>query len=160
MLPVRTILHPTDFSEHSRFAFQTACLLAHECGARLIILHVVEPAVTISGATALPLIADELPVADADKHLHRLLPSDPDLVVEYELEVGYPAETIVSVARERGVDLIVMGTHGRRGPGHLLMGSVAEQVLREATCPVLTLKHPAADKDAVPNVSLRESVGV
>jgi nucleotide-binding universal stress UspA family protein len=160
MLPIRTILHPTDFSEHSRFAFQTACLLAHECGARLIVLHVVEPPVTITGTTALPLIADELPLADAGKHLHRLRPSDPDLVVEYQLAVGYPAEMIVRVAREQAVDLIVMGTHGRRGFGHLLMGSVAEQVLREATCPVLTLKHPAADKDAAPYPPLREFVAV
>jgi nucleotide-binding universal stress UspA family protein len=161
VLPIRTILHPTDFSEHSRYAFQTACVLARECHARLIVLHVVEPPVTIVGGTAAaPLLANELPLPGAERHLHRVRPSDPDLDVEHQLEVGYPAETILRVARELPADLIVMGTHGRRGLSRLLMGSVAERVLREAGCPILTLKQPARDKDAATNAALRASVEV
>jgi nucleotide-binding universal stress UspA family protein len=158
MLPIRTIVHPTDFSEHSRYAFQTACLLAHECAARLVVLHVVEPPVTITGSTAAtPIIAEELPLPDADKRLRGVRPADPELVVGHRLEVGYPAETILRVARELRADLIVMGTHGRRGFGRLLMGSVAEQVLREAACPVLTLKYPARREEAVAT-GMRETV--
>jgi nucleotide-binding universal stress UspA family protein len=158
MLPIRTILHPTDFSEHSRSAFQTACFLAHECAARLVVLHVVEPPATITGGTAAgPLVAEELPLHEAHQHLRGVRPLDPDLAVEHRLEVGYPAETILAVARQLRADLIVMGTHGRRGFGRLVMGSVAEQVLREATCPVLTLKHPARREETAPT-GVREMV--
>ena len=63
---------------------------------------------------------------------------------EVEVAMGHPAETIVRVAQERGTDLIVMSTHGRTGLQHVLMGSVAEKVVRLAPCPVLTIKHRAA----------------
>jgi nucleotide-binding universal stress UspA family protein len=70
---------------------------------------------------------------------------DPETTVTSRLEEGIPAEEIVRVAREVEADLIVMGTHGRSGLGRLLLGSVAEQVMRHATCPVLTLKAPAME---------------
>jgi nucleotide-binding universal stress UspA family protein len=72
--------------------------------------------------------------------------------IEYLLADGIPAEEIVKVASDRGCDLIVMGTHGRTGVGRLLLGSVAEEVMRKAPCPVLTLKHPlpAAEAEIAP----------
>jgi nucleotide-binding universal stress UspA family protein len=68
--------------------------------------------------------------------------ADPTLPVEHRLEVGDPVAEILRVAQESKCDLIVMGTHGRTGLAHLLMGSVAEKVVRKAACPVLVVKTP------------------
>jgi nucleotide-binding universal stress UspA family protein len=74
----------------------------------------------------------------------------PGVEAERRLEEGDPVEAILRVAEEIGADLIVMGTHGRTGLSRLFMGSVAEQVLRRAPCPVLTLKSPFAATVAAP----------
>jgi nucleotide-binding universal stress UspA family protein len=74
--------------------------------------------------------------------LQQLRPEDSKVLVEHRLVQGGAAEEILQVAQDRKCDLIVMGTHGRRGFGRMLMGSVAEQVVREASCPVLTVKTP------------------
>jgi nucleotide-binding universal stress UspA family protein len=84
-------------------------------------------------------------------------PSDPAVKIEHRLAEGDPAREILRVARETGCDLIVMGTHGWTGLGRLLMGSVAEQVVRKATCPVLTVKTPIPDT-AIPAPSGGEAV--
>jgi nucleotide-binding universal stress UspA family protein len=161
VLPLRVILYATDFSDHSRYAFQAACALARECHARLVVLHVVEPPATVvAGTSAVPLFAEEMPLAAADEDLHRVLPPDPELGVEHRLEVGHPAETILRVARELSADLIVMGTHGRHGLGRLLVGSVAEQVLRQARCPVLTMKRPTPDEGPWVDAAALETAGV
>jgi nucleotide-binding universal stress UspA family protein len=144
MRPVQTILHPSDFSERSDHAFRFACLLARDLGARLIVLHVMPPAaVAIAGE----LVAYTAP-SDQDKEelwgkLHALGVDDPAVQVEHFLEEGDPASVILRVAETTPCDLIVMGTHGRTGMARLLMGSVAEEVVRKASCPVLTLKVPA-----------------
>ena len=141
MLPIQTILHPTDFSEYSDYAFRFACSLARDHGARVVVLHVAPPpaAVPIDGmpvtAPAPGLYKEHL-----EQRLHEIRPSDPNVPVEYRLEEGFPATEILRIANEIHADLIVLGTHGRTGLGRLLMGSVAEQVVRKATCPVLTVK--------------------
>ncbi len=145
MLPIRTVLHPTDFSPSSDCAFQLACSLARDYSARLIVLHVLERPVVVYGGvmTAPPPPAPSAQQRQAvQEQLHRVKPSDAVLGVEHVLEEGDPATGIVQVARERECDLVVLGTHGRTGLGRLLMGSVAEQVLRTASCPVLTVKPP------------------
>ena len=76
------------------------------------------------------------------ERLQQLRPEDQKVLVEHLLVQGGAAEEILQVAQERKCDLIVMGTHGRTGLGRLLMGSVAEQVVRKASCPVLTVKTP------------------
>src|SRR6516162_5515666 len=141
MLAIQTILHPTDFSERSDFAFRLACALARDYGARLMILHVAEPptAVAAEGVLMLPPTIDLEPLRE---RLQQLRPEDPKILVEHCLVHGGAAEEILQVAQERKCDLIVMGTHGRTGLGRLLMGSVAEQVVRKASCPVLTVKTP------------------
>ena len=78
------------------------------------------------------------------QQLRSIQPSLPDITVEHRLERGEPALVILAVAQETGADLIVMGTHGRTGLRRLLMGSVAEQVVRKASCPVLTIRTPPA----------------
>ena len=133
MLSIETILHPTDFSERSGHALQLACSLARDHGARLIVLHVMP----------VPLVQEKrLYREEMTSELNRLGASDAQVRVEHRLEEGDAATQILRVAQETGCDLIVLGTHGRTGLGWLLMGSVAEQVVRKAACPVLTVKVP------------------
>jgi nucleotide-binding universal stress UspA family protein len=145
MFPVRVILHPTDFSPPSEQAFKLACSLAREARGRLIVLHVLErPVIVQSGVAMAP---PPPPPSEEERkavlaQLHQVRPADPALPVEYRLEEGDPATAVLQVAREAGCDLIVLGTHGRTGLARLLMGSVAERVVRGADCPVLTLKAP------------------
>jgi nucleotide-binding universal stress UspA family protein len=141
MLPIRTILHPTDFSERSRLAFELACSLARDYGARLILAHVVElpmPAVA-EGVMMVPITIDPEPLR---KRLEKLRPAAQTVITEHKLLEGNPAAEILRLAQETECDLIVLGTHGRTGIGRLLMGSVAEQIVREAPCPVITVKTP------------------
>jgi nucleotide-binding universal stress UspA family protein len=140
MFPVHTILFPTDFSEPSLAAFPVACSLARDCGARLVILYVLPP----------PLGHDALEARrDPDNYykglwklLRDLQPPNQHIAVERRLEEGKADIVILRVAQDIQAGLIVLGTHGRTGLAHLLMGSVAEQVVRRAACPVLTVRTP------------------
>ena len=144
MLPVHTILFPTDFSETAEQAFLLACSMARDCGARVVVLHILPP----------PMGHDEIEARrDPDayyagvwKMLHEMQAPAEDVRVEHRLEEGDAAKRILEVAQEIQAGLIVMGTHGRTGLGRLLLGSVAEHVLRKATCPVLTVRIPLALK--------------
>jgi nucleotide-binding universal stress UspA family protein len=142
MWPIKTILHPTDFSACSQGALHLACSLARDHRAHLVVLHVTsvpDLAYTGYGAPGTPMLADEY-IARAKDDLAKLPLPNARLPVERRLEEGDPAAEIIRVAAEAGADLIVMGTHGQTGLPHLLMGSVAEQVVRQASCPVLTLR--------------------
>jgi len=141
MLPIHTILHPTDFSDRSRHALHLACALARDYEARLVVLHAVPVSVFAYGEGVVPP-EPELLVAEAREQLDRLVIPDRDLPAERVVEEGDPAAVIVHAARELPADLIVLGTHGRTGLGRLLMGSVAEQAVRRAACPVLTVTTP------------------
>lgn len=137
-----TILVPTDFSDHSRFAIDHATALARNCGAELLIVHVKE-----DSAAYLEQGFDGIRTDDDDAQLNKLLsrvkPSDLAVGYGHLLLTGNAAEEIVRAARECNADMIVLGSHGRTGLTRLLMGSVAEAVIRNAGCPVLTVKHPA-----------------
>ena len=141
MLQVCKILHPTDFSDRSRPAFELACALARDYGAKLVVLHVVQlPLLTPVDGVLVPTPVDE---AEAFRvELERIWPADPGVAFDHRLAERDPAEEILSAAGVENVDLIVMGTHGRTGLSRLLTGSVAETVLRQAPCPVLTVKAP------------------
>ena len=141
MLPVRTVLHPTDLSEEAAPAFQLACALARDYGARLILLMAYPPPLT--GAEA---VDRTRPNGIADDLLAKLrrLEAGPAVQVEYQVEEGRPADMILSVAVDRHAYLIVMGTHGRSGVRRAIMGSVAEAVNRGATCPVMTVRGDLA----------------
>lgn len=146
MMPIRTILFPTDFSDPSRAAFGFACSLARDYGAELVIAHVAGPPVLMSANGVLPPIPVE---SDSDRLREELLgltPPDPRVRTRRELAEGDAVHEILRLAGEAKADLIVMGTHGRSGVGRVLMGSVAEAVLRKAPCPVLTVRGsiPAA----------------
>jgi len=141
MLGIHTILHPTDFSEHSEFALRLAGALARDYGARLIVLHVFEPPPLVYGEVMLPPPLEDLRSA-AQQQLDQLSVPDVNVRVQRRLEQGDSVLEILHVAREAVADLIVMGTHGRTGLKRLLMGSVAERVTRQAPCPVLTVRTP------------------
>jgi nucleotide-binding universal stress UspA family protein len=159
MLPIRTILHPTDFSTHSAYAFQIACALARDYHARLLVLHVWQPSAAVSGDCIIPVLLDEEAVRRGlEEQLRNVRPADPGIPVEHQMLLGNPVAEILRLAGERSCDLIVMGTHGRRGLGRLLMGSVAEQVVRQAPCLVLTLKNPAPEAAVAPEADKQQPV--
>lgn len=154
---ITKILVPVDFSPHSERAFRYATTLAQRLGATIGLLHVVEdPFVT--GAWSAEVFVPNVPellnslIGGAERQLAILKESAAALDVTAETVVitGRPAHTIVDHAREGGFDLIVMGTHGRTGLFHVVMGSVAERVVQKAHCPVLTMRavEPAATKTA------------
>ena len=143
MLPIRTILHPTDFSKQAEFAFQLACSLARDYGAELYVVHVVTPPIVVYGEGVLP-VAPENYQAELREKLNRLHATDSRVRVLHRLVEGEPVDEILRVAKETGCDLIVMGTHGRRGLGRVIMGSVAEKVVRTAPCPVVTVRESSA----------------
>ena len=141
MLAIKTILHPTDFSEPAAFAFRLACTLARDYGSRLVVLHVAEPPMAFAGegVLMLPAAVDLQPLRE---RLQQLRPGDPKVPLDHMLVEGAAVHEILRVAEETKCDMIVIGTHGRTGLGRLLMGSVAEQVVRRAPCPVITVKTP------------------
>jgi nucleotide-binding universal stress UspA family protein len=160
MTRIRTILHPTDFSEPSACAFRLACSLARDYGAKLLVLHARQIPVALTGnPDAFPPEPQEVEEA-LRKRLYAVRADDARVVVEHYLMVGDEADEIVHFAEKKGCDLIVMGTHGRTGLGRLLMGSVAEQVVRKAPCAVVTVKQPGQKGEVplVPAAPVRQEV--
>jgi nucleotide-binding universal stress UspA family protein len=149
---ITKILVPVDFSPHAERAFQYAMALAQRSGARLELLHVMEdPFVTGAWSleTYVPNVVELLQelVDGAERRLTTMKQSATARGVATEIAVitgGRPAHTIVEFAEQGGFDLIVMGTHGRTGVAHVVIGSVAERVVRRAPCPVLTLRAEEA----------------
>ncbi len=142
-MKLKRIVYATDFSPLSEVALQYATALARDTGATLLITHVEEDPLAYGageGFVALPEWTSEA----IRKRLEAVVPPDENVQYEHRLLLGDPAEMIVQLADEEKADLIVMGTHGRSGLSRLLMGSVAEAVVREASCPVLTVKLPRA----------------
>jgi nucleotide-binding universal stress UspA family protein len=142
MFPIRTILVPTDFSENSAAAFKFAQALAHDHGARLLVVHVKPIPTIVYGSGVVPPEPENAEAMLRDQ-LHTWQPEDPNIETEYRLIEGDAAPEILELAEETDCDLIVLGTHGRTGLTRLLMGSVAETLVRRATCPVVTVKLPA-----------------
>ena len=153
-MQIRQILAPTDFSECSKQAVACAYELAQTFGAKLVLLHVVEELPSYIGfippAGAAMLLEDLERQARLD--LVEVLPEAEAAGVEVTRQVvmGSPAHEIVEVATAEKVDLIVIATHGRTGLSHLVMGSVAERVVRTALCPVMTIRSMAATAEHGP----------
>jgi universal stress protein A len=145
---IHRILVPVDFSAHSEKAVRYATTVANRFGARLRLLHVVEdPFVAEAwGAEALvpdmPELLDTLTNAAQQQiaELKKRLAAH-GFVVETAVITGQPAQTIVEHATRGRFDLIVMGTHGRTGLSHVVMGSIAERVVQKAPCAVLTVRE-------------------
>ena len=140
MLP-KLILVPTDFSANAEPALDYACELAAKLGATVRLVHAVAAPpstlqVALSEEVLVKLVREHHEALDRLAEPRRALAS----FGEASVEVGDPRDTIVKVAKELSVDLIVMGTHGRRGLSRVVMGSVAEDVIRHAPCPVLVVR--------------------
>ncbi len=146
-MSAKTILYATDYSTGSDLVLELAAVLARQHEATLLLVHVAE--------------AEEYPVGErfdvqpaanpaALRRLQEVVPPDPDVPFRHQLlygppgsaEVTKPADEIVKLANQEKVDMIVLGTHGRTGLKYLLVGSVAEAVLRRASCPVVTVMLP------------------
>jgi nucleotide-binding universal stress UspA family protein len=141
MASFKTIVVPTDFSPFANEALRIACSLARESGGKLILLHVAQrPVVTVAGMPVPPPPPPTIDWSGLRAELDGAAAGIQGVTIESLAVEGEPAATIVDLARERGADLIVMGSHGRTGLSRLLMGSVAEHVVRKAACPVLTVK--------------------
>jgi nucleotide-binding universal stress UspA family protein len=141
VLPIRKILHATDYSEQARAAFDLACALARDFGAELVVCHVSPPPIIASGEGVLV----DFPTGEAEQmegRLKHIQSDDPQVRVTHQLLRGDAAKEILRLAGDTKADLIVMGTHGRSGIGRLVLGSVAEAVMRKAPCPVVTVKAP------------------
>jgi universal stress protein A len=149
MITLKKILVPTDFGDAADAALNYARALARNFGASIDVLHVAEDASarTFAGEMYVaipPTLQKDIEEAARKELDRRLIDNDPDPIVMRRMVVtsNAPALSIVNYAKETGTDLIVMGTHGRGAMAHLLMGSVAERVVRLAGCPVLVVRHP------------------
>jgi nucleotide-binding universal stress UspA family protein len=158
MLSIQTILHPTDLSPASAFAFHLACALSRDYGARLIVLHVVLPPSAVAYRQMVLQGEFDGSYQRLRAELEAIRPSDATIRVEHRLQEGDAATEILRVAQETQADLVVMGTHGRVGLGRL-MGSVAEKVVRQACCPVLTVRAPLPSVSPTPAVEARDQIG-
>ncbi len=145
------ILVPIDFSHCSLDALEFAVMVARQAEASLMLLHVLEPVSYGLDFTLGHIRTREEVRENWTKRLEELASSHrhPHVPVEIQLRGGLPIDSILDAAQTLPCDLIVMGTHGRRGISHALSGSVAEAVLRKAHCPVLTVRNPRADHRAI-----------
>jgi universal stress protein A len=151
MVSIHRILVPTDFSEYSAEALKYAVYLGKTFKSVLHLIHVFEPAYVSPGGVLLSVLPDEVhtwvkqlreeetqKLNEAAEEIRMELPG-----VRVLFKTGMPFVEIIKAAEEVPADIIVLGTHGRTGIAHVLMGSVAERVVREASCPVLTVRPKA-----------------
>ncbi|MGP0068773.1 MAG: universal stress protein [Isosphaeraceae bacterium] len=146
----RKILVPTDFSSHAGEAFRVAHDLAKATGATVVVFHVSRPPAVVSDGDRLLSAPVRAETKDVWEEVRKIQAKDPAVHVEHEVIVADrpDAEHILRILEERGCDLIVMGTHGRTWLKHLLCGSVAEDVVRRAQCPVMVVKAPVHEAEA------------
>ena len=150
MMKLKKILFPTDFSDMSRHSLKYVLAFAEKFDAEVHVLHVVDEAYQYwmaLGPNSLPVgPPPEEIVAGAKKELDKLAGEEFKTLkggVVTEVSLGRPFVEIVRYAREKSIDLIILGTHGRSGLAQALLGSVAEKVVRKAPCPVLTVRDGA-----------------
>jgi nucleotide-binding universal stress UspA family protein len=141
---IRHILVPTDFSEGSTEAFETALDMARDTGARLTLFHVHHVPATVFPDVIMPLTPELMQNVQhsADLVLEQLRERALAAGIETDCKTAFGTThvEICDLAQSLAVDLIVIGTHGRGGLSHALLGSVAEKVVRKAPCPVLTVR--------------------
>jgi nucleotide-binding universal stress UspA family protein len=149
MIKMAKILYPTDFSELSTYALRYALSFAHAYQAKLHCLHVVDEAYqywTAMGPNSVPVgPATEDILQSARKEMDSFAAEHlqhAEVEVITDVVLGRPFMEIIQYARKQCIDLIVLATHGRTGLSHVLLGSVAERVVRKSPCPVLTIRHP------------------
>ncbi|GBE01904.1 hypothetical protein BMS3Bbin06_02346 [bacterium BMS3Bbin06] len=144
-MEIKKILFPTDFMEGTAQAIPYAVDLAKKYGAKLYIFHVIFEVTRASGLYVPHVTLDDLyknMKTEAEKEIKKVyieeLRGFED--VEYVVVKGVPYEEIINFAEDKGIDLIVIGTHGRKGLDRLFFGSTAEKVIKQAQCPVMTVR--------------------
>lgn len=163
MPQIKRILVPTDFSYTSDLAVEYAIDLARKFGASIHVLHVVEDVnfttVYPDGFFAeLPTLRAQL-MSQAQSRIAETASrcATANVTVTTQVTDGRPTPVITEIAALRGTELIVMGTHGRGGVAHMVMGSVAERVVRTAPCPVFTVRDTMRVADAITASVVREA---
>lgn len=142
-MKAKNIVVAMDFSASAEAALQLATSLARDTGAVLHIVHVREPNAMYILDSHYGNVTPFPELSTLNAILEKVVPADAEVPYRHWLRAsGNVSKEILKVAMEHDADLIMMGTHGRKGPARLLVGSVAESVIRHASCPVLTLKHP------------------
>lgn len=160
MKSISTIVVPTDFSAASLRALTEAVELAESREARIHLVHVLDAAafrVIGPDGSSLPETSRQEMIADARKQLEALGPQLASVAHDCSVRMGYGPDEIVALAQEVHADLIVMGTHGRRGLAHAVLGSTTEKVIRRARCPVLAVRQTAEASPAAPVERIAEA---
>jgi nucleotide-binding universal stress UspA family protein len=144
MNAIKKILVPTDFSPHADEAFRVAHDLALVLGAEVIVFHVAHPPAVVTEGGRMLAAPDRTEAVDLWERFHSIRLADPKVRVEHQVIVAdsRKASHILAILDRLGCDLIVMGTHGRSWTRHLLLGSITEEVVRRARCPVMVVKAP------------------
>jgi nucleotide-binding universal stress UspA family protein len=159
---IRKILVPTDFSAHADEAFRVAHALARVIGAEVVLFHVARPPAVVSEDGRFLANPDQGEPVNLWDRFESIQPADPKVRVEHQVIVAErpSAEHILEILDKEGCDLIVMGTHGRSWLKQRLFGSVAEEVLRHARCPVMVVKpQPRYEKNSASKSTLEVSPG-
>jgi universal stress protein A len=151
-MQIKKILVPTDFSEHADYALTWALGLAADCKATVLLFNAAPPMASFAFPESVyyPDLArmEQEVIADAEKRVAEFVSKHAasGVTVETRVALGEAVWEICQIAEREHADIIVMGSHGRTGLSHVLLGSVAERVVRYAPCPVLVVRPPKADK--------------
>lgn len=149
-MQIKTILFPTDFSQGARAAMDHAVSLAEDYNAKLVLVYVIQD-ISIaewyipSSISAADLVAEMQTSAEKEMEKWAAEAAAKVKAVEKLVVRGVPFVEIIRTAKDKNVDMIVIGTHGRTGIDHMLFGSTAEKVVRKAHCPVLTVRLPGKE---------------
>lgn len=155
MISIKKVLFPTDLSDAAAEAQLYACALAEQFGAELHILSVLQDMTMVSPDPNMPWVIPASSLEEIRQSLDQALLAIPDpkwsagKTIYRVLRTGTPFLEIVRYAQEQDIDVIVVGTHGRSGLTHMLLGSTAEKVVRKSPCPVLTV-HPKGHQFVMP----------
>jgi nucleotide-binding universal stress UspA family protein len=150
MLPLKKIVWPTDFSEPANEGLKIAAELCAQFSAEMLMVHVVSPLPTMHGGIAptgfhIPTVLKEIKeTAETSLEEIRRAKMPVDAPVRTSVIQGQPADEIVKLAKREKADIIVMSSQGESGWHRFMFGSVAEKVVRQAECPVLTIQAPGA----------------
>ncbi|BFU92760.1 MAG: universal stress protein [Nitrospira sp.] len=141
-LSLSRLLAATDFSVSSKAALRAAVVLANRLNGRVVLVHAAEPSGSLQAG---PLRVDDLSRKRYAQQFQKMISASraDEVITDKVVITGNPAEVILNQAKHRKADLIVVGTHGRRGMKRLMLGSVAEAVVRKAACPVFIVKAQA-----------------